>query len=43
VTRDDPAELARHEAAFAELSSAAIPDAELPALIAGLLAERQGL
>ena len=40
VTRDDRAELARHEAAFAELSSAAIPDAELPALIAGLLAER---
>jgi transcriptional regulator with XRE-family HTH domain len=40
VTRDDPAELARHEAAFAELSSAAIPDAELPAVIAGLLAER---
>jgi hypothetical protein len=43
VTRDDRAELARHETAFAELSSAAIPDAELPSLIAALLAERQRL
>ena len=40
VTRDDPAEVARHEAAFAELSSAAIPDGELPAVIASLLADR---